>query len=102
MLERGEKIELLVEKTEEMNNQALNFKKSSVSLKRAMWWKNAKLMAILVVIVLVRFFFFCVCIFVSHMGQTGRDLFHHCHGMWWSRSSQMRREQEMSIISSHV
>lgn len=47
VLERGEKIDRLVVKTEDLDNQAVRFKKSSTVLKRAMWWRNAKLMAIL-------------------------------------------------------
>jgi uncharacterized protein HemX len=43
VLERGEKIELLVDKTENLNAQAFRFKKQSTTLRRAMWWKNARL-----------------------------------------------------------
>jgi len=53
VLERGERIELLVDKTEELNKESLNFKKKSTQLKRAMWWKNVKLMVILGIIILV-------------------------------------------------
>lgn len=42
VLERGEKIELLVDKTENLNAQAFRFKKQSTNLRRAMWWKNFK------------------------------------------------------------
>jgi hypothetical protein len=34
VLERGERIELLVDKTEALNSTALNFKKQSTNLKR--------------------------------------------------------------------
>ena len=51
VLERGERIEVLVDKTEDLNNQAQSFKVKSTKLKRAMWWKNAKLCAILICIV---------------------------------------------------
>ena len=54
VLERGERMELLVDKTDNLNQQAFQFKKKSTQLKRAMWWKNTKLMAMLVMIVLVR------------------------------------------------
>ena len=40
VLERGEKIEVLVAKTEELNIQAQTFKKQAVAVKRKMWWKN--------------------------------------------------------------
>jgi vesicle-associated membrane protein 7 len=53
-LQRGEKIELLVNKTETLSNNAFKFKKSSTALKRAMWWKNIKLILLIVVILIVR------------------------------------------------
>jgi vesicle-associated membrane protein 7 len=47
VLERGEKIELLVDKTDRLNQAAFKFESSSKSLRRAMWWKNAKWAAIM-------------------------------------------------------
>jgi vesicle-associated membrane protein 7 len=43
VLERGEKIELLVDKTDALQGDAFRFKKQSRRLKQAMWLKNAKL-----------------------------------------------------------
>jgi len=57
VLERGERMELLVDKTDSLNQQAFQFKKKSTQLKRAMWWKNTKLMLLLVFIVLAVLFF---------------------------------------------
>ncbi|KAF9314543.1 hypothetical protein BG003_004091 [Podila horticola] len=53
VLERGERIELLVDKTDNLNQQAFAFKKRSTALKRNMWWKNVKLMVLLVVVLIV-------------------------------------------------
>ncbi|KAG0225001.1 hypothetical protein BGW41_004842 [Actinomortierella wolfii] len=53
VLERGERIELLVDKTDNLNHQAYAFKKRSTALKRSMWWKNVKLMAILIFVMIV-------------------------------------------------
>ena len=53
VLERGERIELLVDKTETLSQSAFNFKKSSTQLKRSMWFKNVKLMAVIICIILV-------------------------------------------------
>jgi len=53
VLERGERMDLLVDKTDNLNQQAFQFKKKSTQLKRAMWWKNTKLMIILVVVCIV-------------------------------------------------
>eukprot|EP01111_Echinosteliopsis_oligospora_P005942 TRINITY_DN1973_c0_g1_i1.p1 TRINITY_DN1973_c0_g1~~TRINITY_DN1973_c0_g1_i1.p1 ORF type:complete len:269 (-),score=68.10 TRINITY_DN1973_c0_g1_i1:83-889(-) len=57
VLERGERIELLVDKTENLNQSAFKFKKQSTALKRAMWWKNVKIMIILVFVILVVVYF---------------------------------------------
>ena len=43
VLERGEKLELLVDKTDRLNTTAFNFEKSSRKLKEAMFWKKVKL-----------------------------------------------------------
>jgi len=51
VLARGEKIEVLVDKTEDLNQQSQSFKKKSTQLKRKMWWKNAKLCCLLITIV---------------------------------------------------
>jgi vesicle-associated membrane protein 7 len=53
VLERGEKIELLVDKTDELERNAVKFKKSARHLKHAMWWKNAKLCIIIALILAV-------------------------------------------------
>ncbi|KAI8601687.1 putative vesicle-associated membrane protein [Dissophora ornata] len=53
VLERGERIELLVDKTDNLNQQSFAFKKRSTALKRTMWWKNTKLMVILILVVII-------------------------------------------------
>lgn len=53
VLERGERIELLVDKTDNLNQQAFAFKKRSTQLKRAMWWKNTKIMAMICLVCFV-------------------------------------------------
>ena len=54
VLERGEKIELLVDKAENLNQQAFKFRKQSTALKRAMWLKNLKLYALVAFMLGVR------------------------------------------------
>ncbi|KAG6789166.1 hypothetical protein POTOM_005256 [Populus tomentosa] len=44
ILERGDRIELLVDKTATMQDGAFHFKKQSKGLRRALWMKNAKLL----------------------------------------------------------
>jgi len=53
VLERGERIELLVDKTDNLSSSAFKFKKSSTQLKRSMWLKNVKLMAVIFFIALI-------------------------------------------------
>ncbi|CAL5439965.1 unnamed protein product [Camellia sinensis] len=45
-LERGDRIELLVDKTATMQDSAFHFKKQSRRLSRALWMKNAKLLCL--------------------------------------------------------
>jgi len=42
VLERGEKIELLVDKTDRLNQQAFRFESSSRRLKQAMYWRKVR------------------------------------------------------------
>nr|KAJ0224050.1 hypothetical protein LSAT_V11C200065580 [Lactuca sativa] len=42
VLDRGEKIELLVDKTDNLRNQAQDFKKQGTKMKRKMWFQNMK------------------------------------------------------------
>ena len=53
VLERGEKLELLVDKTEQLQQQAFKFEKSSKQLKNAMFWRRAKIFALVGVIVIL-------------------------------------------------
>ncbi|KAJ1449410.1 synaptobrevin-domain-containing protein [Pelagophyceae sp. CCMP2097] len=61
ILERGEKIELLVDKAEHMSQQAFRFERSAKSLKRAMCCKRAKIYAF-GVFVLGLIVFFCTAL----------------------------------------
>ncbi|KAI9016027.1 putative vesicle-associated membrane protein [Hyaloraphidium curvatum] len=42
VLERGERIEILVDKTDTLNQRSIEFKKRSVQLRRQQWWKNTR------------------------------------------------------------
>lgn len=57
VLKRGERIELLVDRTEHLESSAIHFRQSATTLKRAMWWKNVKLMAILGCVVIFAIYF---------------------------------------------
>ncbi|KAK1426377.1 hypothetical protein QVD17_15048 [Tagetes erecta] len=53
VLDRGEKIELLVDKTDNLRNQANDFKKQGTKMKRKMWIQNMKIKMIVASIVLL-------------------------------------------------
>jgi vesicle-associated membrane protein 7 len=57
ILERGEKLSLLVDKTDDLNMESVTFKKQAVELKRKMWWKNMKMTLLIALPVLVGTFF---------------------------------------------
>jgi len=43
IMERGEKLDLLLDKTENLSANSVTFRTTSRNLQRAMWWKNIKL-----------------------------------------------------------
>merc|ERR1712096_163118 len=43
IMERGEKLDLLIDKTENLSASSVTFRTTSRNLQRAMWWKNMKL-----------------------------------------------------------
>lgn len=42
LLERGERLELLVDKTEHLSNSSVAFKQAGRNLARKMWWQHTK------------------------------------------------------------
>jgi len=52
ILSRGERIELLVDKTDAMAGQATAFRRGARSVRRQMWWKNKKVIALYVIVAL--------------------------------------------------
>ncbi|KAK5702600.1 hypothetical protein LTR97_003545 [Elasticomyces elasticus] len=52
VLERGERIDLLVDKTDRLGGSARDFRVRSTGLRRKMWWKNMRLMVIMVVVII--------------------------------------------------
>ncbi|KZF23108.1 synaptobrevin-domain-containing protein [Xylona heveae TC161] len=58
VLERGERIDLLVDKTDRLGGSARDFRVRSRSLRRRMWWKNIRLMFLLVVVIIFLIYLF--------------------------------------------
>uniref|UniRef100_A0A1D2A6W9 Vesicle-associated membrane protein 726 n=1 Tax=Auxenochlorella protothecoides TaxID=3075 RepID=A0A1D2A6W9_AUXPR len=64
VLERGEKIELLVDKTDNLRFQADKFHKTGRQLRSRMWWQSFRMkMIIIVIIILVAVIIFCAVCF---------------------------------------
>ncbi|KAH0471081.1 hypothetical protein IEQ34_000804 [Dendrobium chrysotoxum] len=62
IMDRGDRIALLVDKTATMQDSAFHFKKQSRRLRQALWMKNAKLLALLtLVIVLLLYIIIAAC-----------------------------------------
>lgn len=58
LLERGERIDLLVDKTDRLGGNAHDFRVRSRGLRRQMWWKNVKLMALLILVAVFLLYLF--------------------------------------------
>ncbi|XP_072921107.1 vesicle-associated membrane protein 8 [Hemitrygon akajei] len=53
VLDRGERLDDLIIKTDDLQATADSFQKTSTKIARKMWWKNTKMIIIIVVIVVV-------------------------------------------------
>ncbi|KAF1919795.1 synaptobrevin-domain-containing protein [Ampelomyces quisqualis] len=58
VLERGEHMNVLVDKTGRLGENARDFRVRSRTLKRSMWWKNVKLMVLLCLVVIFLIYLF--------------------------------------------
>ncbi|WOL05111.1 hypothetical protein Cni_G13834 [Canna indica] len=55
VLERGERLEMLVDKTANMQGNSVRFKKQSRRFRNNAWWQNVQLTAILILVLLLIF-----------------------------------------------
>mmetsp|Transcript_3632 Transcript_3632/g.5668 ORF Transcript_3632/g.5668 Transcript_3632/m.5668 type:complete len:218 (-) Transcript_3632:1525-2178(-) len=62
VLERGERIELLVDKTDRLNQQAFKFEKSSKTLKNTMYYRKIRNILLLIVILVLLILFIAAMI----------------------------------------
>ena len=53
IMERGERLELLVDKTENLSSSSVTFKNTSRNLSRKMWWQNVKWTVFAIVVVIL-------------------------------------------------
>ncbi|XP_059637890.1 vesicle-associated membrane protein 711-like isoform X2 [Cornus florida] len=64
VLDRGDRLEILVDKTSGFQGNAFHFKKQSRRFRSTMWWRNVKLTVILVILLLI--ITYVVLAFVCH------------------------------------
>lgn len=53
VLEREEKLDILVDKTSHLQHEAIKFGDTATQLKRTMWWKNTKMWCLSITFLLV-------------------------------------------------
>ena len=58
VLERGERIDLLVDKTDRLGASSKDFRLRSKGLRRRMWWANVRIMVLLAVVVIFLLYLF--------------------------------------------
>lgn len=58
VLERGERIDLIVDKTDRLGEGARGFRVGARRMRRQMWWKNVKLMVLLSVVIVFLIYLF--------------------------------------------
>ncbi|KAL3359949.1 hypothetical protein AABB24_016450 [Solanum stoloniferum] len=63
VLDRGEKIELLVDKTENLRSQAQDFRQQGTKIRRKLWYENMKIKLIVlgIIIALILIIILSVC-----------------------------------------
>ncbi|KAK1300585.1 hypothetical protein QJS10_CPB13g00341 [Acorus calamus] len=64
VLDRGDRLELLVDKTAHMQGNTLRFRKQARRFRSTVWWRNVKLMIMLIVLLLI--IIYIVLAFVCH------------------------------------
>ncbi|OUZ99847.1 Synaptobrevin [Macleaya cordata] len=64
VLERGDRLELLVDKTANMQGNTFRFRKQARRFKSTLWWRNVKLTVALIILILV--VIYVVLAFVCH------------------------------------
>eukprot|EP00735_Rhodelphis_limneticus_P007830 TRINITY_DN2049_c0_g1::TRINITY_DN2049_c0_g1_i1::g.21876::m.21876 TRINITY_DN2049_c0_g1::TRINITY_DN2049_c0_g1_i1::g.21876 ORF type:complete len:232 (+),score=25.02,sp/Q9LFP1/VA713_ARATH/31.16/1e-34,Synaptobrevin/PF00957.16/7.6e+02,Synaptobrevin/PF00957.16/3.1e-32,Longin/PF13774.1/3.5e+03,Longin/PF13774.1/7.6e-11,ATP-synt_S1/PF05827.7/0.059 TRINITY_DN2049_c0_g1_i1:66-698(+) len=53
VIERGEKLDVLVDKTDSLSQQAVQFRRKAAEVRRHFWWKNTRMIIIIVVLFLL-------------------------------------------------
>ncbi len=100
ILSRGERIELLVDKTDAMAGQATAFRRGARSVRRQMWWKNKKVLGLGILAGLV-------CSFLCQILVGWLNIRRFCCGLYWRsfvapvyvvRARRALRSYQLSLI----
>ena len=70
MVERGDRLDDLEQRTDLLNQNAGYFQKTATNLKRKLWWQNVKLWIILIVIIVVIVLVIIIAIAIAVATQT--------------------------------
>lgn len=65
VLERGEKLELLVDKSEQLQLDSFRFQKSSKKLRQAMFWKKVKIYLLVFFVIIVILYVLLAVVYVD-------------------------------------
>ena len=75
-IQRGDKLDDLEDKAEQMRDQGEMFHRRAVDVRKAMWWKNCKvksLLAFAILVALLIIYFAAIHPFVKDMGSDSSD-----------------------------
>ncbi|KAJ1498541.1 hypothetical protein HMI54_005215 [Coelomomyces lativittatus] len=73
VMERGEKLESLATKTEDLQQSSLQFKKGATKVRQAMWWKDLKIKIIIAIVVIIILIIILVPIINNINNATGNQ-----------------------------
>ncbi|CDJ60551.1 hypothetical protein, conserved [Eimeria maxima] len=73
ILQRGERIDLLVDQSEQLNQEAITFRRQARRLKNALWWRNVRIIAMVISIISM------LCVIIG-MVSCGGVTFPSCRG----------------------
>jgi len=69
VLERGDRLEMLVQKTDDLSDSAFVFKRGATALKRNMWYRNVRTSVYIVLLVILGFYILAALVcgpFLNH------------------------------------
>jgi vesicle-associated membrane protein 7 len=98
VLERGEHMSVLVDKTGRLGENARDFRVRSRTLKRRMWWKNVKLMVLLCLVVI-----FLIYLFVGFgCGLPGKSSLKQLRYGTWTNIKQLGADAWVTEPSNDI